>query len=139
MKGKINVLIILLILILSVSYIFIAGDLKYQKASEETVNFGFANSNQVIDTSDLSALEIIIENRNLSEKTFTFHYYVNDQEVYRKDILIARNNRRIISAPEEVEDYIFKNQSELNQLRYEVEINWDRKEEEIYKSLISNQ
>jgi hypothetical protein len=132
MNSK-NILIsISLLLTASVGYIFIAGQLKYQKANSGILNIGFKNSQQLITTpSDWEELEIVIENRNPKESSLLLHYKLDDQEIVKKELLLRPNTTQPIPVPEEIKEKIISSQQK--EFHYEISVIWGEKEENIYK------
>lgn len=132
MNSKRITISISLMLMASIGYIFIAGQLKYQKADSGILNIGFKNSQQLITASaDWKELEAVIENRNPKESPLILHYKLDNQEIVKEELTIRPNTIQPIPAPEEIKEKIILSQQK--EFRYEISVIGEKKEENIYK------
>lgn len=137
MRSKFLCIAIIAVLTLSVSYIFIAGELKYDQAASGVVNLGFKNAQQTISKFDFEPLDIIIENQNSAETSFILTYNINGQTIVKKEFFVPADGQQEITAPEELKNYIIANRMTLKIFLLETKITWDKKTENLYKSINS--
>lgn len=128
------VISIIAILFVTVSFLFLKGEISLQKATQGYDIIAFENTIQKINSQNISeTLSFYIQNLEKKEMTYEINFLINNQLISQITENVKSNKRKTIQPTQEIINQI-KNDN-LESFEYKVVINKDNESKVIYKQI----
>lgn len=111
MKKNFSIIIIVILLI-SASFLFWKGEDSLEKASQRFTLFYFENTNLTITKTDKEieeTLTFLIENNKQKKVSYEIVYLINNQEIFKEKVEVNKNEIKTFTPPEKLITEIEKN------------------------------
>lgn len=127
-------LFIIIIILLSVSYIYIKGEKEMNAALSGYTEIGFENSVQSFDMEkeDFSAFTFFVNNKEKNDISAQIEFSINDEIIQKKTENFPANKKTLITPDENLKKIILeKIQISNNPIVYKIKITWEKDKEDV--------